>query len=304
MIEEHKTQIMRSLLQKGVRRGDPELVEKVFDYLIKDGDLSWVKQRLSVITAEECWPLLFEISDKSNIRKVKDMFLRVTESEKYKGAAGIASYASRVADKGHSQKVYGTKQEKELVQITAEFILKPEDYWEKLKSKAKKENKEHLYFTVKELSKSASFETDKAMFFVAGLLAVNFGIPKITIPNKISPQEEFPYWIAIDKHTELGRVLIREFAMNHKDYTSFEGMEFYLKKYQFYFEGSKVNHLADERLWKLNVLSDLVRMKRTESDAEEEWEKYKPELIKYLEKYTDEIKDESNNKSAEPDLFG
>lgn len=91
--------------------------------------------------------------------------------------------------------------------------------------------------------------------------------------------------------------------MNNKDYTSFEGMEFYLKKYQFYFEGSKVNHLADERLWKLNVLSDLVRMKRTESDAIKEWEKYKEDLIKYHKKYTDEIRSELEKKSDEPDLF-
>lgn len=91
--------------------------------------------------------------------------------------------------------------------------------------------------------------------------------------------------------------------MNNKDYNSFDGMEFYLKKYQFYFEGSKVNHLADERLWKLNVLSDLVRMKRTESEAEEEWEKYKPKLIKYLEKFTVEIRNELEKKSAEQDLF-
>lgn len=304
MIEEHKTQIMRSLLQKGVRRGDTELVEKVFDYLIKDGGFNWVKQRLSVITAEECWPLLFEISDKSNIRKIKEIILRVTQSVKYKGAAGIASYASRIADKGYGQMLIGNKNEIDLIKNTAEFITNPDKHWDILRTKARELKKEHLVLTAKELSKSASFSTDKAMFYVAGLFAVLIGIPKVTIPNKISPIKEFPYWTAIDKHTDLGRYLIWEFVKSHKDYNSFDGMEFYLKKYQFYFEGSKVSQLADERLWQLNVIADLTRMKRTEEEAIKEWEKYKEDLIKYLKKYTDEIKDELKKKSAETDLFG
>ena len=47
----------RSLLQKAVRRGESDLVVKVVDHLYEIGDIRWLKQRVGVIIAEECWPL-------------------------------------------------------------------------------------------------------------------------------------------------------------------------------------------------------------------------------------------------------
>jgi hypothetical protein len=48
----------RSLLQKAVRRGESDLVVKVVDHLYEIGDIRWLKQRVGVIIAEECWPLM------------------------------------------------------------------------------------------------------------------------------------------------------------------------------------------------------------------------------------------------------
>lgn len=304
MIEEHKIQVIRSLLQKAVRRGNTELVEILFDYLVHNGELSWLRKRFVVIVFEECWPLGFEITDKSSPRKIKEMLLRVTQSEKYKGASALAAIAGRYAE-GYGQKLYGTKEENELIKSVGNFIKDSEAYWTKLKEAAKEKGLEHLVLTAKELSKSALFPVDKAMFYSAALLALITGIPKVAMNNKTTPKEDFPYWMAIDKHTALGRLEIEEFAKSHEDYKTNKDLSFYISTYQFYFEGAEVDNLADERLWKLNVISDLIRINKEPEKALKEWLKYKPVLIKHLEKYANEIKDELNKpKDKEPDLFG
>ena len=44
-------QVMRSLLQKAVRRGNTEMVNSVLHYFIQTGQDKWIRNRLAVITA-------------------------------------------------------------------------------------------------------------------------------------------------------------------------------------------------------------------------------------------------------------
>ena len=56
-IESSPDLIEHSLITKAVGRGNVDLVEKVFKYLINiEGQLNWLKDRLAVIGYEECWP--------------------------------------------------------------------------------------------------------------------------------------------------------------------------------------------------------------------------------------------------------
>ena len=49
-------QVMRSLLQKAVRRGNTEMVNSVLQYFLQTDQDKWLRNRLAVITVEECWP--------------------------------------------------------------------------------------------------------------------------------------------------------------------------------------------------------------------------------------------------------
>ena len=54
--KETSRQACRSLVQKAVRRGNSLLVEKVASHLYAIEDHAWLRQRVVVITYEECWP--------------------------------------------------------------------------------------------------------------------------------------------------------------------------------------------------------------------------------------------------------
>ena len=54
-MDSYNLEIIKSLLQKAVRRADVELTEKVVKYLISIDEFKWLKSRLAVIAYEECW---------------------------------------------------------------------------------------------------------------------------------------------------------------------------------------------------------------------------------------------------------
>ena len=55
-IESSPYAVEHSLITKAVRRGNVDLVEKTFNYLINiAGQRHWLKNRLAVIGYEECW---------------------------------------------------------------------------------------------------------------------------------------------------------------------------------------------------------------------------------------------------------
>jgi len=82
-------QVMRSLLQKAVRRGNTEMVNSVLHYFIQTGQDKWIRNRLAVITAEECWPYL----NKVNYSSLTYHYNQLTTAIKNKDAAGLGSVA-------------------------------------------------------------------------------------------------------------------------------------------------------------------------------------------------------------------
>lgn len=83
--------IERSLLQKAVRRGNTEIIEKVLHYL-KD-DLPWLRRRLQLIAYEECWPITHTINPYDKPYQIFKEYKRLAVSVKNNNASGLADLA-------------------------------------------------------------------------------------------------------------------------------------------------------------------------------------------------------------------
>ncbi|MCB9250705.1 MAG: hypothetical protein H6613_20275 [Ignavibacteriales bacterium] len=74
-MNEQNLQVEHSLLQKAVRRGQVEVVDKVVKYLLSVGDSRWLSKRLAVIIYEECWPLGNQITEGNLLEQYKNLAL-------------------------------------------------------------------------------------------------------------------------------------------------------------------------------------------------------------------------------------
>ena len=89
--------IEHSLIQKAVRRGNVELVEKVFNYLCdKKGQDKWLRNRLAVIGYEECWPYANELDYSCGDYKLLEQYKAITCRVKNKDCDGLAYLAKRL----------------------------------------------------------------------------------------------------------------------------------------------------------------------------------------------------------------
>ena len=83
----------RSLLQKAVRRGCPELVECTAAHLFDINDKSWLRQRTAVITFEECWQIAVSWNYSPELVDIIDHLSSAAKVVKNKQAAGLGSLA-------------------------------------------------------------------------------------------------------------------------------------------------------------------------------------------------------------------
>jgi hypothetical protein len=171
-------ELERSLLQKAVRRGNEELTEKVVKYLTDVGDTIWLRNRFPIIVFEECWTytgLSYSI---------------LSRTVKNKNAAGLGALA-----------VKNNTSDDLAIRAVARGIDNPVKFWEWARSN---DSNKHIIETAFSASKRSVSPEDKAMMFAAAYLAVKCPLPEIQV---IEPNNDpnFPYWIAIDKHTGRGR---------------------------------------------------------------------------------------------------
>ncbi len=96
---------------------------------------------------------------------------------------------------------------------------------------------------------------------------------------------DFPYWIAFDKHTDIGREIITEAALNINVYPS-RAMQL-----AFYFEGALCNEMTESPFWQLAKDWQMERMGFTYSQANIIWDQLKPVIIELTKKKAEQLKD-------------
>jgi hypothetical protein len=277
----------RSLLQKAVRRGNVEVVEKVFGYLQYVGDFDWLRKRLAVIAYEECWTYADQLLYPTQPYKLLNEYRTLTTTIKNLNADALASLAVKVSE-GESSALVGSKKDQKAIQSVANAIKKPEEFWDWIKSEPDyKKNAKRIDAAERDIDK-ANFEGDKAMMLAAAYLALRYPIPetKFTNPNN---DPDFPYWIAIDKHTSLGKSIYSQACQSINIWPT-RGL-----KIGFYLEGSVVNQMANSPFWDLVKKWKMNQITYSIKDAEDIWNKLKPILIELSKKEVDLMIDRINN---------
>lgn len=277
----------RSLLQKAVRRGNVELVETTFGYLQYVRDFDWLRKRLAVIAYEECWTYADQLLYPNQPYKLLDEYRTLTTTIKNLNADALASLAVKV-DEGELSALVGSKKDQKAIQSVANAIKKPEEFWAWIKSEPDyKKNAKRIDAAERDIKK-ADFPGDKAMMLAAAYLALRYPIPetKFTTPNN---DPDFPYWIAIDKHTSLGKLIYNE-ACQIIDIWPTRGL-----KIGFYLEGAVVNQMVNSPFWDLVKEWKMNRIGYSIPEAEEIWRKLKPVLIEMSKNDVDLMIDRINN---------
>jgi len=265
-------ELERSLLQKAIRRGNEELTEKVVRYLTNVGDTTWLKNRFPIIVFEECWTYT-GLSYSTLSRTVKN-----------KNAAGLGALA-----------VKNNPSDDLDIRTVARGLDNPVKFWEWARST---DSNKHIIETTFSASKRSILPEDKAMMFAVAYLAVKYPVPETQV-IEANNDPNFPYWIAIDKHTGRGREIYIE-ACREINLDSFAGMQF-----GFYMEGSLCNQLQFSPFWEQMKTWQFKILGFTLEQAAEKWDKLKPLIIKKTKSTVDSmIQRIEDNQVKDPDQLG
>lgn len=252
---------LRSLVQKAVRRGFSNVAKNALVCLEAVGDRSWIRSRSAVIAAEECWPLLSELESKSTITARIPWLARIAETEKHKDAAGLGTLAYIVSEDDLS--AYDGTEDDRTIKIVAEGIKRPDDYWNWLVEKGRKNGVAWNVQKIRSFVPWATWPWDKAFIFASAFLVVE-RVGSICTHIGCT-NGEFPYWVAIDKHTDEGKIALRAVA-KRLGYSYRQ-----LNWVSYYCESARVNGLHESPWWEKEKRWRLERVGLTTIEAEDLW---------------------------------
>ncbi|MFO8145169.1 MAG: hypothetical protein R6T89_05535 [Candidatus Syntrophosphaera sp.] len=253
----------RSLLQKAVRRGAPALVEKVVFHLNQIGDKSWLKNRTAIITYEECWPLAQDLSDVVDMVDISEHLKKVSRSIKNKDAAGLGSLAYEYHQ--GSREVLDFVLDFNSFWTVANALNNPEDFWSRMISETDRSERKKNLLAAKKVYSGSGWPWDKAFIIAGAHLAQDENPPPADEVEDEIAMSDFPYWVALDKHTSMGKKIIRETAKKVDISAST------LSWINFYFESVLTNQSTYSPWWQAEMQWRLDSMGLTEAEAEQTW---------------------------------
>lgn len=281
----------RSLLQKAVRRGESDLVVKVVDHLYEIGDINWLKQRVGVIIAEECWPLMGEwiLPQDKDLHKTasQEILQQASQFQKYKDAAGLGSLAYALSE-GDDSVLSGSEDDKHIKHICA-AIKNKDSYWNWISSECKCDITRRFVDRTLIAYRKGGWPWDKAFIQAAAYLAVMEGIPKLQLGN--TQECEFQFWVALDRHTPQGKAAISKLARD----TGFPWRQ--LNWISFYYESGVVYNLVKSQWWEREVEWRLNKVGLSLGEAESMWTIARPRFIELLRDETAQFECHLNGNS-------
>ncbi len=270
----------RSLLQKAVRRGHTDLVLTASALLesLSAGGRNWYRTRTAIITFEEFWPLGRELVFNRKFHSKVAALLKVTRSVKSRDAAGMG-YLANALNEGDTTALSGTADDKH-IKIVANAIQRPDDFWQWITARQTSGKNETLVENARRFRAEGSIR-DRAVIQAAAYLAVIGTIPPATqLPP---PSEPFPYWIAFDRHTPEGRLVLRDVARDlHLAPPQLEWS-------YFYFEGSKTNGEIPSKWWDLNCRRRFNKVGLPPEEAHLLWDPVRPQIMEALNGYSRDL---------------
>jgi hypothetical protein len=265
-------QRVRSLLQKAARRGYAQTVEMALERLDLSGDKAWLRSRSVVITFEECWPLASTLAVGRELSSKRAALLSVTGAAKQKDAAGLGAlaYAYQEGD----QSMLDCIPDQYTLRLVAEAIKRPQEFFEWVVGRSKAQESTDAILSAKHYLPVATWQWDKACILAGALLAT---VADMRMNPAETPTEEFPYWVALDKHTPEGKVALAEVARQvNVPYRQLIWASFYV-------ESSCVNCLLPSMWWEAERTWRLRRAGLSLNAAVDLWSRARPFVRQRLE---------------------
>ncbi len=252
---------LRSLVQKAVRRGYAEVARDALLLLQRVGDDRWIRSRCVVLAAEECWPILGDLEIKSTPLERIKWILRIAEAEKYKDAAGLGTLAY-VASEDDLSVLKGAESD-QAIKIVAAGIKRPEDYWQWVIVEGESIGKGDYFRKLRSFTKWPTWPWDKAFVLASAFLSLKTAAQTVNCIEAASTG--FPYWIAVDKHTDEGKQAIRVVA--HRLRCTYRQLNWT----SYYFESAIVNRLSESVWWENEKEWRLRKVGLSILEAEDLW---------------------------------
>jgi hypothetical protein len=265
-------QRLRSLLQKAVRRGYVSLVNDVARILYEKGQSSWLRSRAVVITFEECWPLGLQLDLSPAVSTKIGALCKVATTIKNKDAAGLGTLAHALSE--GDKTVFSDDEDDLHIKIVSEAIQRPSDFFAWLNSRCETTLHSQLVQVARRYLSSATWPWDKAFILAGSYLGVIKGIPSA---EHIKPTiGDFPYWVALDKHTPQGKDALRRVAKEI-------GCQYrQLIWTSFYLESAQANAQSPSIWWDREIQWRFGKAKLTVAEARHLWDAAKPRLTSML----------------------
>jgi len=252
---------LRSLLQKAVRRGYVSTVRDTVARLAEMGDSAWLRSRAAVIAFEECWPAMGMVSLNGQHDPLM-MLLAVTQSVKQKDAAGLGSLAYAYSE-GDASASTGAPDSR-AVRIVSAAYARPVEFFDWAQRRCESPEQTAVVEMARKNLSLASWPWDKSCILAGAYLAITSGVPRVK-KAEIIGDSEFPYWVAIDKHTPQGKAAMRKVATN-------SGLPVMQVQWaSFYFESALTNALEPSAWWETEQVWRLHQIGLTASTAEAIW---------------------------------
>lgn len=272
---------VRSLLQKAVRRGAPGVVQATVRHLLTIGDRTWLRSRAVVITLEEAWPLAKSLVITKDDGTKLSSLLRVARSTKQKDAAGLGAlaFAFHEGDRSMEDLVPSAR----YLRLVSEAVDRPPAFFQWALSQCTSDSSTGLVDIARQYLAAATWGWDKATILAGALLAALCGVPELPLAE--TADSEFPFWVALDKHTPEGKEALRRVGVRYG--------EQYRKLIWagFYCESTTVNALTAspwfeaERKWRLRKAGLTVEA------AKELWDRVRPILQAELSAAAEDLRE-------------
>lgn len=272
----------RSLLQKAVRRGYGSLAQRVARDLEQLGDKPWLRQRIPVIIFEECWPLATSIEFPLKLPNAFVHLADVARAVKAKDAAGLGSLAYAFSE-GDTSIQAEPDIDPQALRTVARAIEEPEEFWTWLEPQCEEQGQSELVSAARQAHRKGGWPWDRAFMLAAAFLAVNGPIPELETTTE-EPSEEFPFWIALDKHTADGKKAFRQAAQE------FNVPANQLMWASFYCESALTNKCVDSPWWAAERRWRLGKNGLTVGHARALWERIQPYMKEAVEEEADRLR--------------
>ncbi len=234
--------LLRSLLQKTVRRGDAQLAETVAYRLAERGDSMWLNTRTGVIAFEECWPYATKMLNHPPLLSLREM----TGLTKNKEAAGLGSLAHALAEGDLS--VLDAAPDPVAVKIVAASLTRTEAFFSWAARSCHEAERADLLRVARTCFQRASWPWDKAFANAAAYFAcVGHSLTIEQCSPATVPMSHFPLWVAVDKHTPTGKGALRRVASRLRVPSS------QLEWASFYLESASCNERSAGTWWEAEM---------------------------------------------------